>query len=259
MLAIERRMALADLLAQNPVLTVNDLARQFDVSAQTVRRDFEYLQQRGLITRTHGGAVARDRDMLSLERAFTTREAERAAQKRAIADLALSLVVPGSTVIMDASTSVLYLARALPRDIELNVVVNSLPIALELGERPGISLTTTGGTVRSTSLSCTGPIAEASLRHLFADTAFISVRGLSLQRGLTEANPYESALKAIMVGNASRIVALVDSSKLEATAFSFFAPVTAIGTLVTDDGADPRFLARARERGLEVCVAAVLG
>ena len=257
LLAFERRMALAEVLKQNPVLTVDEVAERFGISTQTARRDLDELARQGLIRRTHGGAVARDQDPLSRERAFIARERERAVQKKAIAEVALSLVEPASTVIMDASTSVIFLARALPHDIALNVTVNALPIALELSERPNVTITTIGGELRRTSLSATGVAAEAALRRLFADCAFISVRGLSMQRGLTEASTSESALKEVMIGNAKRVVALVDSSKLGRTAFSFFAPVTALDVLITDDGADPRILAQLRESGLQVHVATV--
>lgn len=258
MLAIERRRALTNLLDENPVLTVEDLARRFDVSLQTIRRDFQYLEERGLVTRAYGAAVARSAERhspLEREGAFGAREMERAAQKEAIARCALDLVVPASTVIFDASTTVLALARLLPLDIELTAIVNALPVATELGRRPNITTMALGGTLRQTSLSCGGPIAEAALRHLFADTAFISARGLSPQRGLTEANPVESALKEIMVTHATRVVVLLDSSKLGQTALSLFAPLGCIDTLVTDDEADPAILALLRNAGLQVILA----
>ncbi len=132
MLAFERRMALAELLKANPVLTVDELVRRFGVSAQTMRRDFKYLADAGLLTRTHGGAVARSAEALGLEGTFKLRVAERAPEKAAIARAALDLVAPGSTVMMDASTSVLALAQRLPRDIELHAIVNALPIGSEL-------------------------------------------------------------------------------------------------------------------------------
>lgn len=257
MLAFERRMALAELLKRNPVLTVDELARRFDVSSQTMRRDFQYLADRGLLTRTHGGAVARAGEALGFEGGFKLRVAERAAQKAAIARAALGLVTPGSTVMLDASTSVLALARRLPRDAELHAIVNALPIGTELSARPGVTTTLIGGTLRATSLSASGPLAETMLRRLFADTAFISARGLSLSRGFTEANPAESALKEIMIANSTRVVALVDSSKFGRTALSFFAPVTAVDIVVTDADADPAVLRGLRERGIDVVVAPV--
>jgi DeoR family fructose operon transcriptional repressor len=80
MLAFERRLAVAELLKSNPVLTVDELVRRFGVSAQTMRRDFAYLAQRGLLTRTHGGGVARAPETLGFESAFELRAAPRAAQ-----------------------------------------------------------------------------------------------------------------------------------------------------------------------------------
>jgi DeoR/GlpR family transcriptional regulator of sugar metabolism len=256
MLAFERRMALAELLKTNSVLTVDELVRRFGVSAQTMRRDFAYLADRGLLTRTHGGGVARAGDALGLEAAFDLRAAQQAVAKRAMARAAQSLLVAGSTVMLDASTSVLALARRSARDLELHAIVNALPIAAELGLRANVSTTIVGGTIRPTSRSASGPLAERMLRGLFADTAFISARGLSIERGLTEANPAESALKEIMIANATRVIALIDSSKFERTALSFFAPVDAIDTLVTDAGADPAMLRALRERGVDVIVAA---
>jgi DeoR/GlpR family transcriptional regulator of sugar metabolism len=257
LLAVERRLVLADLVRQNPVVTVEDLARRFAVSAQTIRRDFQVLEQQGLLTRTYGGAVARQDDTLQLSReyAFRSREQEQSVQKRAIARAALDLVEPESTVIFDASTTVLALARELPLDIELTAIVNALHIALELSRRPNVNLTMIGGTLRQTSFSFTGPMAEASLSRLFAGTAFISARGVAVGRGLTEANPSESALKELMVTNANRVVALIDSSKLGRTALSLFAPFSALDVLVTDDGADEAQVEQLRSMGVEIRVA----
>jgi DeoR/GlpR family transcriptional regulator of sugar metabolism len=251
-------MALADLVKLDPVVTVEDLARRFNVSAQTVRRDFQFLEQRGLLTRTYGGAVNRTDDLLYLshEQAFRAREEERAVEKRAMALAALVLVEPESTVIFDASTSVLALARALPLDIAITAIVNALPIAMELSRRPNVSLTAIGGTMRQTSLSFTGPISEAALRRLYADTAFISARGLALLRGLTEANPYEAALKEVMLANATRVVAMIDSSKIGRSALSLFAPLASVDILVTDDGADAGVIDDIRTLGVEVLIAA---
>jgi DeoR family fructose operon transcriptional repressor len=258
MLAFERRMALAELLEQSPVLTVDDLAHRFRVSPQTVRRDFQYLEQKGLISRRYGGAVAREEDQSGRERAFLARESERILQKQAIALAALDLVKPGTTVIMDASTTVFELARALPASIQLTAIVNALPIGAELSRRSQVSLTMLGGTLRHASLSFSGPIAENALHRLFVDTAFISVRGLSLLHGLTEANVSEASLKETMVRNAARVVTLADSSKLERTALSAFAPIRSVSVLVTDDGADPTVVTQLRDAGIDVRVATMV-
>jgi DeoR/GlpR family transcriptional regulator of sugar metabolism len=250
-------MALAGLVRRNPVVAVDDLARRFNVSAQTIRRDFRVLEQQGLLTRTYGGAVTTTDDVLhlSVERAFRAREEERAAQKQAIAGAAAALVVPESTVIFDASTTVLQLARALPMDIEITAIVNALPIANELSRRANVTLTMIGGTLRATSFSFTGPISEAALSRLFADTVFMSARAVPLPRGLTEANPNEAALKEMMAANATRVVAMIDSSKLGRTALSLFAPLSEVDVLITDDGADAAAVEQIRAAGVEVVIA----
>jgi DeoR/GlpR family transcriptional regulator of sugar metabolism len=259
LLAIQRRMELADLVKQDPVVTVDDLARRYNVSPQTIRRDFQAMEERGLLTRTYGGAITRVDNPLQMshEAAFRAREEEQAAEKQAIAVMAATLIQPHAIVIFDASTSVLQLARALHPDVEITAIVNALPIAMELSRRPNVVVTAVGGTLRQTSLSFTGPISEASLRRLYADVAFISARGFSIDRGLTEANPYESALKEMMVANATRVVALIDSSKLGRTALSPFAETTSIDVVVTDSGADQAIVSDLREIGIEVCIAEV--
>ncbi len=253
-LAFERRAVLRKLLGDEPILTVEDLTRRFGVSAQTIRRDLHDLEASGVVTRAHGGAVATN-NLLGHEAAFKIRQAEHAERKSAIAQLAFQYVVPGFTAIMDASTTVLAFAQALPLDIAFGAVVNSLPLALELSRRPNVSLTTIGGNVRGTSLSASGPFAETMLRRIYADVAFISVRGISRARGLTEANPAESSLKEIMLANATRVVALVDSSKLGRTSFSFFAPLDAIDVLVTDSDAPAEIVDDMRAAGIEVRLA----
>jgi DeoR family transcriptional regulator of aga operon len=259
LLAVERRMALAELVRRDPIVTVENLARRFNVSAQTVRRDFQFLEERGILTRTYGGAVTRADDVLhlSLEREFRAREQEQAAQKQAIARLAVELVEPGSTVMLDGSTTVLQLARTLPLDIELTAIVNALPVAHELIRQRNVSLTMIGGTMREASFSFTGPISEATLRRLFADTAFISARGLALQRGLTEANPLEAALKEIMIVNSTRVVAMMDSTKLGRTALTLLAPLNSIDILITDEGTDDAILEAVRANEVDVRIATV--
>ncbi len=251
----ERREALRSLSETEPILTVDDLAERFNVSQQTMRRDLRHLVASGEAVRTHGGAIVSPLPSLSIEAAFRTRQNARSSSKVAIARAALPLVTAGSTIVFDASTTVLALARILPRGIKLCAVVNSLPIALELLRRPRIETTMIGGSMRSTSLSASGTLAERTLRRLYVETAFISVRGLSLERGLSESNPSEAGLKALMIANAARVVALVDSSKLDQRALCKFADVPTIDTLITDAQASPRLVDAIRECGVEVIVA----
>ena len=243
-----------DLLEEQDVFAVEDLARRFDVSTQTIRRDLRAMEVQGLLRRTYGGAVARGAAH-SLEHSFRSREEERKPQKEAIARAALARLVPGQTVMFDASTTVLYLARLLPSDFEGTAVINALPVGLELSRRHRLNVTFIGGTLRHTSLSFAGPLAEATLQRLFVDCAVISARGFSATHGLTEANPFEARLKELVVANAGRVLALVDSSKLGRASMMHFARVERVTTLITDSEAAQKEVDAIQACGVEVIVA----
>jgi len=249
-----RRLALIDLLEEQDVFAVDDLARRFAVSTQTIRRDLRAMETQGLLRRTYGGAITRGAPH-SLEHNFLSRAEERRSEKEAIALAALPLLCPGQTIMFDASSTVLHLARRLPPDFEGTAVINSLPIGIELGKRHRLNITFLGGAMRHTSLSFAGPMAEAAMHRLFVDCAVISARGCGVGQGLTEANPFEARLKELVVANAARVIALIDSSKLGKAALMHFAPLSRVETLVTDPGADPEMIASLRAAGMTIIIA----
>lgn len=254
MITAERRLALIDLMDEQDVFSVDALARRFSVSTQTIRRDLHALEAQGLLRRTYGGAVIRSAAN-SPELTIHTREEANRPQKEAIARAALSCISPGQTVMFDASSTVLHMARLLPADFAGTAVVNALPIGYELSRRAGLNVTFLGGTLRHTSLSFAGPLAEGTLRKLFVDTAVISAKGCSAGHGLTEANPYEAQLKELVVAKSNRVIALIDSSKLGKAALVHFAPASCIHTLITDGGADPEAVDALRSIGIDVVIA----
>lgn len=254
LLPAQRKLQLASLVAETDVLTLDALAHRLGVSTQTIRRDLAHLERQGLVRRTYGGAITRE----ALERsepAFVAREATRAAEKRAIAQAALASLRCGETIFFDASTTVLTLARLLPDDWQGEIVVTSLPAAMEVSRLPGAQLTVVGGEFRYSSRSFGGPLAEEMLQRLCVGTAYISARGLDLQRGLMEAHAGEAALKRIIMGNAARTTVLVDSSKLGATALHRIAPLNAVHTVITDSQAPAGLVAGMRKHGVEVLIA----
>lgn len=253
MITAERRLALIELLEEQDVFSVEMLSQRFGVSTQTIRRDLQALEDQGLVRRTYGGAIARSNHS-SHELAFHTREETNKPQKQSIARAAIGFVAPGQTLMFDASSTVLHLARLLPMEFEATAVVNALPIAYELSRRANLNVTLLGGTLRHTSLSFVGPLAEATLRKLFVDTAVISAKACSVTHGLTEANPFEAQLKEFVVAKSGRVLALIDSTKLGLTALVQFAPISCIQTLITDYGADPNTVEALRQSGLEVLV-----
>ena len=249
-LPASRQIELANALAKADVLAIDDLARRFGVSMQTIRRDLAVLEQRGLGRRTYGGVVVRDAIEVA-EPLFLAREQEHGPEKHAIAQYALSQLQPGESIFLDAATSVLALARLLPDDWVGDVVVSSLPAANEVARRPGVRLTLIGGEFRESSRCFVGPIAERTCQDLYVDVALISARGIHPRHGLTESTSEHARLKRTILGNADRTIVLADSSKFMRTAPYQVAPLDAVQLVITDEAArgTPAFeLLEARQR-----------
>jgi DeoR/GlpR family transcriptional regulator of sugar metabolism len=172
--------------------------------------------------------------------------------KDAIGSAAGELVSEGDTVVLDVGTTTLELARALRGRRGLTVVTPSLPIAVELGNEPGIRLIVTGGTVRPGELSLTGGFAEDVLRQLNCDLAFIGVAGISARVGISDYNPEDVRVKRAILSSARRAVVLADGSKLGKVGFTTIAGLDDLDVLVTDAPTSHPELAALAQGGLEV-------
>ncbi len=233
MRSTERRARLLEALGSGEA-DVEALARRFDVSASTVRRDLQLLSSTKAVKRTYGGAILAHP---APEESLSQRQAENGPQKEAIARAAADLLEDEDVLILDAGSTVAALGRLL-RGRRHRVITNSLPLVPLLAAEPGIELTLLGGAVRATSMSSTGPLAVEALRHMTADRLFTSADGLVAGRGLCEASLDQIALKRLMLSQAREIVVLADSSKLGRGVQSYWAPLPARWILITDDGAD---------------------
>lgn len=252
MLVLERRQQIVQLLEEQGSVRVSALANKYGVTEETIRRDLEDLERAGFLKRTYGGAVAWKGT--GYESPYDARREQQLDEKIAIAKKAAALVADGETIFLDASTTTLYLARQLQGRRNVEVLTNSIQIALELGGNNGLSVVSTGGTIRERSLSCVGPIASRVLREYHPDWAFISCRGFSLERGLLDTNDLEVELKRLAIANAGSSVALIDSSKFQQPALLQIEPVEKVGKIITDK-MDAKMQTELARRGVEVLVA----
>jgi DeoR/GlpR family transcriptional regulator of sugar metabolism len=198
----------------------------------------------------HGGALPRrgDTDPLPVR-------AQRAPEAKAsIARRAAGIVTDGQVVMLDGGTTTLEVARALPERLRATVVTNSLPIALELCERPGVEVLVIGGNLRARSRVTVGAAAVAALRAIRADVLFLGVCGLHPEIGVSVEDAEEGEGKRAMIAGAAEVVGLADHDKL-GTALPFVvAPMTAVTKLVTD-AIDEEALSPYRALGIEVLTA----
>jgi len=233
-------------------VSVADLSERLSVSEMTARRDLEFLERDGLARRIHGGAVT------TVSRSFETPYAARAydnqAAKRAIGLRVADLIVAGETVIIDAGTTAVEVARALRDRANLLVCPLSLQAAAELADRPGIRVLVPGGELRQGEQMFVGEVARGTLASLRFDTYVMAVGGVSRQDGFTDFSLDDVAVKQAALRSSRRCVVACDSSKLGKVGFAQIGPLSVAATIVTDSPADSD-LAWLADAGLDVVVA----
>lgn len=255
MYAEERQQAIARLVTQRGRMSVNQLAREYDVTTETVRRDLSTLERMGLVRRVHGGVVPPS-SLSLIEAGLRERDQVNTDSKERIARAALDQLPPaGSTVLIDAGSTTHRLASLLPRDLRLSVVTHAVPVAARLAGNPRIELHLLPGRVRPTTQAAVGTDTVEALTQLRADVLFLGTNGISLGHGLTTPDRDEAATKRAMIASARRTVLLADATKIGVESSLRFATLEEIDVLVTDDAisdADRRALDRT---GVEVVVA----
>jgi DeoR family transcriptional regulator of aga operon len=234
-------------------VSIAELRERLGVSDVTIRDDLNYLEQRKILTRIRGGAVASHSGgtELSLEQTSTTNRAE----KVAIGARAASMVENGQTVIIDVGSTTTEMAKALSPDLTRVVVItNGLNIALILESLPGVSVIVTGGTLRPLQHSLVAPMGTLLLNQLKADVAFMGCNGVDPKRGFTNSNIAEAEIKQAMVRSAAKRVFLADHDKIGRVASAFVTDVVNVDLLITDEAADGTALESLRSEGLAIDV-----
>jgi DeoR family transcriptional regulator, fructose operon transcriptional repressor len=248
-LVAERQRKIVELVNEKLSIRVTELSKIFSVTEETIRRDLEKLEKENLLMRSHGGAVSLEKDQS--ETSYLEREITNASEKKAIAVEAISLIEPGDQIVLDASTTAWYMAKELP-DMPLTVLTNSIKVAIELSRKEQIKVISTGGTLLSQSLSYVGPLAERSLSMYHVNKAFLSCKGVHLEKGLSDFNELQALLKKQMMEIADETVLMVDSSKFGTRSFSQISPLSSIDTVITDSHLDNQQRKQIEEKEITV-------
>ncbi len=235
MLVAERHREIVNLVDNEGSVRVAELAKLFQVTEETIRRDLEKLEAEGKLLRSHGGAVSAKNS--ERETHFSEREISHIQEKMAIAREAVSRVEEGDTILLDASTTAWQMARLLP-DMRMTVLTNAIKVAVELAERSKIRVISTGGTLSAPSLSFIGPIAEKTLQSYHVNKLFLSCKGVDIERGLSDSNELQAMLKRNMISIADRCYLLVDHSKFGVKSLTRIAQLKEIHEVITDENTD---------------------
>jgi DeoR/GlpR family transcriptional regulator of sugar metabolism len=214
-------------------ISVVELARDLGVSEVTVRKNLQELEEQSFLKRVHGGAVLSHRSQYALS--FLDKVGRLSVEKTRIGLAALELIKDGDSIILDAGTSTLALARLLPGRVrDLTVITNSLAILAELHTVGDYELIALGGTVRGHSLALIGPLTCAALARLHADRLFIGATGIAVPQGVSTHNIVESETKAAMIQACTERIVLADHTKVGTVSLAPFASWSDVDYLVTD-------------------------
>lgn len=251
MFVSERRSVILNLLEENKRITVKALSSEIGVSEATLRSDLNKLEQDGLLTRTHGGAVLKDEK--NKDMSFSTRSKRNINEKVKIAEQAIHTIKDQQCILLDGSSTVLELARYISKQsLKLTVVTSGLQTAIELKENPNITVILIGGVVSKGSSAVEGTLGLDLLDQVYIDTMYTSANGFTIENGLTDFNLYEVSLKREMSKRANKIIALVDSSKIGVTSSSIFAQVDEIDLLITDKSLSEETTKKLGEKKVQV-------
>ena len=254
MTTYERRQSLLELLRRQPGLRIPEIAADLQVSEGTVRNDLNALEAEQRLTRFHGGAVLTEQKIFG-NTSFADRHRQHAVEKEIIGRWAADLVQDGDAILLDASSTIYYLAFALESKQHLRVVTNGLDVARLLVRNPSNSVIVIGGILSQDGSSLTGLFSEGAIQDLHVQKAFVSCSGFSIERGMTEVHMEEAQLKRKAIASAQQVFALVDSSKLGREDLTPFARPEQICCLYTDAGISPEWQARIEQAGiaLNIC------
>jgi DeoR family fructose operon transcriptional repressor len=252
LLTEERRIAIVERAKKDGRVDVVTAAQEFSVAVETIRRDLDVLQRRGLMRRVHGGAIALDR--FSREYSVAERRALNFESKKKIAEIASHYIPDSGSVYLDAGTSTECLAPYLRDKKNLTVITNSLILATQIADST-TQVILLSGRIRPVTLSAVGELALSAMENFHADIAFLGTNGVDTEIGFTTPDPDEAAVKRKMIAHSRETIMIADSSKFGKTCASRFARISDVDRIVTNLEADQDLIFEVEKSGVEVVFA----
>ncbi|MBI9103728.1 MAG: DeoR/GlpR transcriptional regulator [Spirochaetales bacterium] len=239
MLAVERQKKIIQILHRDGFVKVNNLSLEYNVSEETIRRDLQKLESEGQLYRTYGGAYLTQ--VVNSDIPVSFREEVLVESKTNIAEICLGMIEERDTIILDASTTALHVAKKLYEFQKLTVITNSMKIVSALVDYDHIKVLCCGGTLRATAMSFVGQESIKFLENYYADKAFVSCTSIDKDRGITDTNEMEAQVRSKMFERSSEKILIADITKFNSTSFAAIAPLSSINALVTDKRVDAEF------------------
>lgn len=231
MLGISRKNEIKKLITRQHNVIVSDLAKQFNITEETIRKDLKQLEDEGILKRIYGGAVLVESVQTDVD--VNIRQEIMVKDKEIIADECIQFVNNHDSVFLDGSTTSYYIAKKI-KNKSITVITNSLKIVTELSNSSTVKLVLIGGFFDSVSQTFLGKTATHDMKQYFVDKAFISCRSLHLNHGITDSNEQQAEIRKLAIEHAHNIFLVADHTKFNKTSFSLISELSAINTLITN-------------------------
>ena len=250
MLAIERRNAILERLQSEKKVVVSNLSAEFDVTEETIRRDLERLESEGLAKKTYGGAVLNE--SLNTDLPYTVRKKSNVSGKQRIGEILGNMISDGDHIILDASSTALFVAKNIKNKKNLTVITNSIEIMIELSDRKGWKIMSSGGSMKDGALSLVGYQTIRMINSYNVDLAIFSVKGIELDHGMTDSNESDAQVKMAIIDAGKKKILAADSSKFDKTSFAKVGDFNEIDMVVTDKRPSDAWMKKFAQYGIEV-------
>ncbi len=249
-----RRKKIIELLNENGSVQVQQLSNLFDISTVSIRKDLKFLDQRGVVTRTYGGAFLNSENSETIESNIDLKEKLNVDSKCKIAQAAADMICEGDSIILDSGTTTIRIAEQLHDKESITVITNDLGAINCIAKYSDVELLVLGGTLRHKSMYFYGTQAEKTLKDLHADKLFLGVDGFHMDKGITTHFEAEATLNQIMCRAASEVVVVADSSKFNKVCLYKIIEPSGVSKLITDSGISDEFKDNLISMGIDVIV-----
>lgn len=245
-----RRKQIQDILARDGKVRVALLSKQLGASEVTIRNDLAELEKDGYLERVPGGAVLTIKNYYNMD--FQQRKQERAKEKMAIAAMAANQVRDGDTLLINSGTTTYFTAMELKRYKNLNIVTNSIYVAMELGDYPTFRVILLGGEINTQYSFLYGNDAIKQLSKYKADKGILSVDGIVVDAGITTYHAEETEINRLMMERSHQCILVADYTKIGHESFSRIGDVSGANICITNKNADSAVLKDIEEKGVEI-------
>ncbi|WP_195574633.1 DeoR/GlpR family DNA-binding transcription regulator [Paenibacillus sp. 1001270B_150601_E10] len=258
LLSEERKQYILEQLDGGGKVRVVQLAKELQVSNETIRRDLAVLEEEKRLRRVYGGAVKVQYE--TGEPPYQQRQVLHHEAKQKIGRCAAALIQDGNTIYMDTGTTIHELAKALKGRKRITVLTNSLTVASLLRDSLSQGLFSgriiiLGGEISPDQQSVSGHLCLDMLGHFYVDKAFISVGGVSIVTGISDYDMNDSVISRTATSSAKEVIVLADYSKMGIQAFCHIAPMEKIDVVVCDHPYPPSWGQELELKGITWMVA----